>query len=137
MEDTLTRVGSAYKTKGPLFKFIDEHYESWDKIFFWPDLATCHYAGKTLECLTENGIFYVPKDHNPPNAPQIRTIENFFGILKQRVYEGHWSAKTREQLIRRIKKCISELDFDVGIKMFDKLDEKLQKAYKNGLDSSL
>ena len=27
-------------------------------------------------------VFFVPQDHNPPNAPQIQPIENFFGILK-------------------------------------------------------
>ena len=49
---------------------------------FWPDLATCHCAGKTLEKLTENGISYVPKDQNPPNCPQIRPIENLFGYFQ-------------------------------------------------------
>ena len=61
-----------------LFRFIDDHYNSRDDIIFWPDLATCHYAGKTLETLTENGVQYVPKDQNPPSCPQIRPIKNFF-----------------------------------------------------------
>ena len=108
-----------------LYRFIDE---SRDQIIFWPDLATCHYAGLTLESLAENGVNHVPKDHNPPCCPQIRPIENFFGILKQKVYDGNWSAKSREQLIRRIKKCITEMDIDIIIKMFDKLEEKIQQA---------
>ena len=45
-------------------------------------LASCHYATKTQQFLIENGIFFVPKDHNPPNCPRIGPIENFFGILK-------------------------------------------------------
>ena len=46
-------------------------------------------------------------------------------------------AKNWEQLIRRIKKCFSELDFDIIIKMFYKLDEKIEQANENGLESLL
>ena len=87
--------------------------------------------------MTENGVQYVPKDQNPPSCPQIRPIENFFGILKQKVYEGNWSAKSRQLLIRRIKKCIKEIDMDIVIKMFDNLDEKIRQAQQYGLDSLL
>ena len=69
--------------------------------------------------------------------PQIRPIENFFGLLKQRVYQGNCSAHSREQLIRRIKKCISEMDMDIVIKMFDNLEVKIQQAHEYGLDSLL
>ena len=34
----------------------------------------------------------------PPNAPEIRTIENYWGILKMKVYEGNWTAQTRNHL---------------------------------------
>ena len=120
-----------------LFKFIDENYDSRSEILFWPDLASCHYATKTQEFLTEIDINFVPRDHNPPNAPQIRPIENFFGILKQHVYAGNWSAKNREGLIRRIKKCVQEIDMDMIIKMFDNLPPKIVKAKNHGLDSLL
>ena len=39
----------------------------------------------------------------PPNAPQIRPIENHWGILKVKVYEGNWKAKTRDHLKMRQK----------------------------------
>ena len=35
----------------------------------------------------------------PPNAPQIRPIENYWGIFKMKVYEGNWTAQTRDHLI--------------------------------------
>ena len=120
-----------------LFKFIDENYNSREEIIFWPDLASSHYAKKTQEFLTENNIFCVPKDHNPPNAPQIRPIENFFAILKQHVYAGNWSAKNRGCLIRRIKKCVHELDMDMIVKMFEKLPPKIVQAKNNALESLL
>ena len=39
----------------------------------------------------------------PMHLLQIRSIENYWGILKMKVYEGNWTAKTRDHLIRRIK----------------------------------
>ena len=42
------------------------------------------------------------------NEPQARPIENFWGCLAQKVYEGGWEAKTEEQLIRRIQSKIKE-----------------------------
>ena len=49
--------------------------------------------------MDENDKF-VPKDINPPNVPQARPIENFWGCLAQKVYEGGWEAKTEQQLNR-------------------------------------
>ena len=93
---------------------------------------------KTQDFLTQNDTYFVPRDHNPPNSPQIRPIENFFGILKQLVYAGNWSAKSRESLIRRIKKCVAEIDMTtMVIKMFENLKPKINQANINGLDSLL
>ena len=74
---------------------------------------------------------------NPPNAPQIRPIEMYWGALKQTVYAKNWSAKNREQLIRKIKKCVSELDSGFYVQMFQNLREKINSANENGLDSLL
>jgi hypothetical protein len=32
---------------------------------------------------------------NPLNVPQTRPIENLWGILAQKIYEGGWEAKTQ------------------------------------------
>ena len=87
--------------------------------------------------MTKNDIYFVPRDHNPPNSPQIRPIENSFGILKQHVYAGNWSAKSRESLICRIKKCVAKIDMTMVIKMFQNLKPKIIQANINGLDSLL
>ena len=90
-----------------------------------------------MEFLRKNGIAYVEKDENPPNAPQIRPIENYWGILKMKVYEGNWSAKDREALIRRIKIKQKEINQGTVIKMFENLKEKVHMANENGLTSLL
>ena len=87
--------GQMYREKClPLMlKFVDEQYESRDQVIFWPDLATCHYTQENLDFLEAAGIYTVPKTLNPPNAPQIRPIEMFWGALKQKVYAKNWTAK--------------------------------------------
>ena len=39
---------------------------------------------------------------NPANAPKLRPIENFFGILKQNVNEKGWRAKIIDYLEKNI-----------------------------------
>ena len=54
---------------------------------------------------------------------------------KAKVYENIWSAKNRDQLIRKIQKCAKEFDMDPILKMFDHLKAKIQKADLYGLRS--
>lgn len=70
-----------------LAPFIAE-YHSDGQYLFWPDLATSHYACGTLAKLEELGIQVVAKEMNPPNIPQLRPIEDFWGWLKQLVCTG-------------------------------------------------
>ena len=59
--------------------------------------------------MTEN-VNFVPKEMNPPNVPQARPIESFWGCLGTKVYEGGWEAKTSNQLINRIKSKLKDFD---------------------------
>ena len=51
-----------------------------------------------MKFLEDSGIYTVPKNLNPPNAPQVQPIENFWGALKDQVYKGNWSAKSRPSM---------------------------------------
>ena len=82
---------------------------------------------KTWDFLRDNRIAFTEKIDNPPNAPQIRPIENHWGILKVKVYEGNWKAKTRDHLKMRQK----EIDQDIVIKMFDHLKGQVHTANQN------
>ena len=53
--------------------------------------------------------------------PKSNVSKTFFAILKQHFYDGNWSAKNREGLIRRIQ----EIDMNMIIKMVDNLLQKL------------
>ena len=74
-------------------------------------------------------------EKNPPNAPQIRSIENYRDIRKMKVYEGNWTAKTRDHLIRRIKmkQKDQEINQDILIKIFENLKGRVHVANQNGL----
>lgn len=62
--------------------FIRKHRGS---ILFWPDLASAHYAKDTLEWLGNENIPYVIKEENPPNCPELRPIERYWALVKQKL----------------------------------------------------
>ncbi len=52
------------------------------------------------------------KSENPPNLPECRPIENFWGILKGKVYANNWQAKNLDLKVR-IQNCLKSIDFDL------------------------
>ena len=76
-----------------------------DRYVFWPDLASAHYAKSVQDYLKKEGIPYVAKVNNPANVPKARPIEDFWGLLKQKVYEGGWQAKSLKELKNKITWC--------------------------------
>ena len=59
--------------------------------------------------MNEN-VYFVDETTNPTNVPQARPIENLWGILAQKVYEGGWEAKTQQELISRIQSQLKKFD---------------------------
>lgn len=66
-----------------LIPFIDKHHDRKD-VFFWPDMASCHYAGTVTRYLTGAGIAFPKRLENAPNVPQARKIERFWAICKEK-----------------------------------------------------
>ena len=73
------------------------------------------------------------KDINPPNVPQTRLSENFWGFLAQKVYEGGWEAKTEQQLIRRIKSNMKKFDKNFVESLLDGVKAKVKSIGDNGV----
>lgn len=131
--------GEVYREKclkGALLPFIEAQYPDRD-VLFWPDLASAHYARQTLELLEEAGVPIVARDMNPPCAPQIRPIEDLWGIIKQDVYKGGWQATSETQLKRRIQQVIRQLDPEVPRKMMTGLSARVRLAANKGLMSQI
>lgn len=118
-----------------LIPFINSHSNS--NVSFWPDLASCHYSKTVLEELASNNVTYVPKDFNPPNVPPVRLIENFWSILKRKVYANGFVAKNQNHLMNEIEKQLLTFRTDDFRNLMQNLRSKIIKADKNGLPSAL
>ena len=138
-KDKETVNGQVYREKclPLLLKFIDENYTSREQVIFWPDLATAHYAEETQDFLMEHDVWFLQKEDNPPNAPQIRPIEKFWAILKRKVYENNWEADNKGQLVERIKEVAANLDITLFQNLMGALKTKVRHAADRGLDKMI
>ena len=116
-----------------LLPFIKKYHSNVNYVF-WPDLASSHYSKQTVAWMSEN-VNFVPKNLNPPNVPQARPIENFWGCLAQKVYEGDWGAKTEQQLISRIESKIKEFDLKFVQSLLKGVKAKIKKIGQHGVHS--
>ena len=92
-----------------LVPFIHEHHSKSNYVF-WPDLASSHYAETVLDFMIENRVNHVDKVDNPANLPECRPIEDFWSILKGKVYANNWMAKDIPSLRDRIRKKLKEIE---------------------------
>lgn len=119
-----------------LIPFLNNNYPN-GGYWFWPDLASAHYANDTIAVLHQNHIKFVDREINPPNVPQLRPIEKFWAQLKSKVYENNWEAKDIDQLKRKIKKKLTEFNPDSFWRLFESLNLKINTAARHGPDSIL
>ena len=120
--------------KQRLVPFINQNHQD-GKYIFWPDLASCHYASSTQDVFRNLNINFLSKEMNPPNCPQIRPIEDFWGMLKQKVYSKGWKAENHDQLKRRIKYSLTKIDVHVVQSMMLKVKSKIRKARAEGMEN--
>jgi transcriptional regulator with XRE-family HTH domain len=120
--------------KKRLIPFIHKYHRD-GKYVFWPDLASSHYALSVQDYLRSENIRFVPKNLNPANVPKVRPIEDYWGILKQKVYENDWSAVNIPQLVKRIKYCVTKLDKKLIQKICQSTHKRLNAAARFGIDS--
>ena len=127
--------GEVYREKclkGVLLPFIESKYSNHD-VLFWPELAIAHYALQAMMLLEEDGVPVVARDMNPPCAPQIRPIEDLWGLIKQNIYKGGRQATSDAQLKRRIQQVVRDIDPEVPRKMMAGLPARVRLAAERGL----
>lgn len=107
-----------------LVPFLQQHHADGDYVF-WPDLASCHYAHATTALLEEHNV---PFGRQPPSVPKLRPVEDFWGMLKGKVYKGGWQAENEQQLKRRIRKCLREFEWEAVQDLCAKVKTNLRKA---------
>ena len=89
--------------------FVTEDYSN-DRYVFLPDLKIANYAKATTALLDQLNIHFVPKELDPPNVEELRPIENVWALLKSDVYEEGLQTSCENQLRRKVRKCLRELD---------------------------
>ena len=80
---------------------------------------------------------FLLKEDNPPNVSQARPIENFWGCLSQKVYEGGWEAKTQQQLVKRITLKLKDFDINFLQNLMSGIKIKLRSIADKGVFSHL
>ena len=80
-------------------------------------------------------VNYVGKETNPPNAPQARPFEIFWGHLAPKVCEGGWQALTEQVLIDRIKLKLKEIDLIFLKSLMEGVKAKLSSIADDGVFS--
>ena len=116
-----------------LIPFINKYYRD-GKYVFWPDLASSHYANSVLTDLRDKKVNFVQKIDNPANVPKVRSIENFWAFLKQKVYEGSWEARTITQLRARVNLCLSRIDNYFVQRTFSDVHQRLDFVRRYGIE---
>ncbi len=117
--------------KKRLLPFIKKYHQD-SNYLFWSDLASAHYSNLTIRWMNEN-INFVDKDCNPPNIPQARPIENFWGCLAHKVYEKGWEAQTQQDLIARINLKLKDFDINYLQRLLGGVKTKLRSIADNGV----
>ena len=121
--------------KKVLFPYLEQHYPRGGYVF-WPDLAASHYARETLDLLENAHVKFVPREENPPNVPQLRPVEDFWGLMKQEVYKGGWEARTDTELKNRIRRILRQMDPEVPRKMMARVPQRVRAADRLGVSSA-
>ena len=102
---------------------MDRHFRKWhlnsvlrkQHVLCWPDRARSHYALEVQQYSKKNGVQLVPEQKNPQNFPQARPVDTFWSILEL-VCNGGWEGKNIDQLQRRIKRKLKEIDINIVCK---------------------
>jgi hypothetical protein len=109
---------SEYRIIKRLVQFLREKHSD-NNYLFWPDLASSHCAIETLQTFKQQNVRFVPKDMNPPNVPQLISIEDLWARIEQKVYENAWFTHSIPKLILRIEKKLNEFSPSMYQKLYE------------------
>ena len=105
--------------------FINKHHSD-GNYKFWPDLASSHYATEVVEYYRAQKIKFVEKCENPAN-------EDFWSILKGKLYENGWKAENLTLLKNRIRLCVRKMDPNLVHRLLAGTSARLNNVRNNDL----
>ena len=63
----------------------------------------------------------IQKCKNPPNVREAQPIEDFWSILKGKVYEDYWKADNLTLLKNRIRVCLRHINHNLVYRFLDSM----------------
>jgi hypothetical protein len=115
-----------------LIPFIKK-YHSDGNYKFLPDQLGAHYSGIVVNHLVKEKINFIEKIENPANIPEVRAIEDFWSILKEKVYENNWNAENLAQLRNKKRLRLRKMDPNLVYKLITSTSSRLNKMRIHGL----
>jgi len=115
-----------------LIPFIKKYHQE-DEFIFRPDLASSHYGETVCDFKIESKINFVEKYENPANLPECRPIEQFWAIIKKKVYNGNWKAKNVDQLKERILYMATQIGRSLLAGLFKSMVRTMKDIGRNGV----
>lgn len=122
--------------KKRLLPFIHKYHDL-DRILFWPDLATCHYANRTQDYLNSKNVNFVPKNENPPNVPQARGIEEYWGVCKKKYSNRQDKPKNLQGFKLIWNKILKEAAGEVGIQCMERARRMIRSIGYKGVRGAM
>lgn len=113
-----------------LLPLIRQHTSS---VLFWPDLATCHYSRKLLDCYVKEGIHFLPKELNPPNCPEVRPIERYWAIIKQKLFKDGQLIQTLRGMSRIWNRYSEEVTEENVRVLMGSITAKVRNMVRDGV----
>lgn len=98
---------------------------------FWPDLASIHYARSTMAWYEANNVAVIPKRLNPPNCPELRPIEKYWGIVKRKLNKTGGAANTKAIMYQKWNKSAAEVTSMLVQKMMEGIKKKVREFFRN------
>jgi hypothetical protein len=82
----------------------------------------------------DENVKFVPKDINPPNVPQARPIENFWGVFGTKSLRGRMGGQNGPAaIIDRIKSKMKEFDKNFVESLLEGVKAKVKSIGDNGV----
>ena len=82
--------------------------------------------------MNEKKINFVKREDNPANMRECLPIEDFWSVLKGKVYENKWQAENLEKLHNRIKYYLSKMNKSLVQRLSESTRRRLDYIRPNG-----
>ena len=119
--------------------FLGQNFEPWyhglppnekKSLVFMHGNAPSHAAKNSMSYLASIGIFGSRIMKWPPASPDLNPIENFWGIIKRKIYAENKQFHSKEDLWRAIVNAAKEIDPNIIKKLTFSVDERLLKVIR-------